>query len=1561
MALNRTDYDRQKDTYTNVPTASQVQLWEKNKPADMALMTLHVGDASSGYTEQWSASLSGRSFESPLGGQSFHHFYVRRGRAYDAQLVYNNAASKKDSAGNPTLNPCYVLRFLPGVSTNPSATNPITHIGLDSLDDPMGLQGTFTYGGRGESGGWQELKSVIESSRAVLRLGRAQLHGAASANEAFPRYAETLMRRGGSLTDPVIKIVSGGTRALKNCSLYGSVSDKTNTWQLAAVAGNVNGAQRAAGYTIKWSNIPVSNATADAITVTLPVGRWQPRLTVYDDRGQFVSQAEIHDLVVEDRPTLTVNPTNALLPDSALFGVAHGVSRALTANFPVDYRLTTRLARDLANRRVRMSPDGYPQNEYWVGDADDADLFQVFPLTGIGKMVLQGYDLPAPFINETSVDLSMGLVQRPPAGKLFVTKAKADEHANKPPAQSWVGLSTATTTTIGMRYRTPEGYADAIKASNTTPVITIYPDSYYGSAFSISGNQVSLAIHATVMDPLSTMQATGKSLRNLTVYHHGERIGELTQESDVSAIAGTIFDEAGTGVLSYRGTVALPLYTDLEYRITLVTSENEIGNSGSLNFSFEITSGIIIATTAAKTTAAAPITTPAPIPGSNYILKSWSGGEPPDYAQAWHPFVMEIMCPSTYINEVKWMHGGHEMTPVLYNTGFGGPDGGRYFAAMHPQTGPNDYKLIYYASLDRGVSLLGSSARGLAARSAPVASSPPQASAPSVAAAIAPLDPNALSKSAMYIASLNQGRFEIKASHIIPYPNSTPKNLAGQLHVSSGSLPLQRNIAITLNGDEIYPLSKPFVTTAHILAQRNDPRHSILSNERSYRYVRLSYSKLSTDGNADDYPENIFPQGGANGDPNITLAQHEPKVDPEITPAAVDENQLLEEIGWRYVNEPNGNGWIWNNLEIGAHSIPPVWALPENPATGTTTGTGKKLAESFAEAIGENLTAIYGNPNDSKDGDPKRRAVFTALIIAGKTGQIAGFTPEEVRAIYALNLERIRFEEQRTNRDQAVTQGNFVRDQLTCFGYYDFLGGVDEYNRQQEAIYLKRLAEWHATGRETSIEFMPITADNIRRQTIEAISVLSQSINPLTYASMIFGGEGMVRPSEEELANTTWTGVAVGAGLLIVDRLQVGKISKLPWISGEQRVLRKATEAEKVKYLPKVEKFTPKQKMIKNVGKWCFPGETLILTPNGAARIDQLKIGDHVISRSENGGAPTVSIIDHIFSCENSQIIKIGYRDSSQQYREVKATAEHPLFNVDSQQWMSFGEVKVGDQVALLNGTSVITDVAAIAFNTPIRTYNLAVSRTHTYYVLAAGSLSDARFSALWVHNSNLKLCDEALKRVRADFDVWGKANPGKSPSQYFKNVDGKDLSDIPDWQKRMIVVDEKSLRLARPGKAEVQAILLSEESLENAVEIVTMPNKIRYVKTINGKQYAIDYIDGFPDFKPVLYKDPAGKTASQVRIKLHFPPGDKSSADDINAAWKKAGFTEGVPRPPDYTWHHNEELGLMQLVPKSLNSAAGGFTHTGGTSIYKTLISAGFTEVEIDAIMIARLGKPVP
>lgn len=91
----------------------------------------------------------------------------------------------------------------------------------------------------------------------------------------------------------------------------------------------------------------------------------------------------------------------------------------------------------------------------------------------------------------------------------------------------------------------------------------------------------------------------------------------------------------------------------------------------------------------------------------------------------------------------------------------------------------------------------------------------------------------------------------------------------------------------------------------------------------------------------------------------------------------------------------------------------------------------------------------------------------------------------------------------------------------------------------------------------------------------------------------------------------------------------------------------------------------------------------------------------------------------------------------------------------------------------------------------------------------------------------------------------------------------------------------------------------------------------------------------GFPDFSKYLHQG-AANTENTVRIKL---TGEHVA--DSKLANKAANLSE---TPELYTWHHNEDVGTMQLIQKDVHKL---FAHNGGFAIWKRVTSGVYEIVD--------------
>ena len=107
------------------------------------------------------------------------------------------------------------------------------------------------------------------------------------------------------------------------------------------------------------------------------------------------------------------------------------------------------------------------------------------------------------------------------------------------------------------------------------------------------------------------------------------------------------------------------------------------------------------------------------------------------------------------------------------------------------------------------------------------------------------------------------------------------------------------------------------------------------------------------------------------------------------------------------------------------------------------------------------------------------------------------------------------------------------------------------------------------------------------------------------------------------------------------------------------------------------------------------------------------------------------------------------------------------------------------------------------------------------------------------------------------------------------------------------------------------------------------------------GEQVTVNFTSqGFPDFTPFLWNEANG---GKNTVRIVFSGAGRAA--DEKAANLAAGFTV---TPKGYTWHHNESVGVMQLVRTDVHNAV---RHTGGYAIFKM----GMRKIYTDA------GLPIP
>ncbi|WP_294351209.1 EndoU domain-containing protein [uncultured Clostridium sp.] len=137
------------------------------------------------------------------------------------------------------------------------------------------------------------------------------------------------------------------------------------------------------------------------------------------------------------------------------------------------------------------------------------------------------------------------------------------------------------------------------------------------------------------------------------------------------------------------------------------------------------------------------------------------------------------------------------------------------------------------------------------------------------------------------------------------------------------------------------------------------------------------------------------------------------------------------------------------------------------------------------------------------------------------------------------------------------------------------------------------------------------------------------------------------------------------------------------------------------------------------LGNGCFVAGTLVHTEEGIKKIEDIKIGDRVLSFNEETNETSYKEVIDTIERSTYEICTIEHSNG-----KIQSTTGH-LFMVEGKWWNSAIEIEVGDKLVLSNGeVTDVLDVSAEEVSYPIKTYNLSIDEDHTFFVSSDGILT---------------------------------------------------------------------------------------------------------------------------------------------------------------------------------------------------------------------------------------------
>ncbi|WP_434341205.1 polymorphic toxin-type HINT domain-containing protein [Motilimonas cestriensis] len=356
-----------------------------------------------------------------------------------------------------------------------------------------------------------------------------------------------------------------------------------------------------------------------------------------------------------------------------------------------------------------------------------------------------------------------------------------------------------------------------------------------------------------------------------------------------------------------------------------------------------------------------------------------------------------------------------------------------------------------------------------------------------------------------------------------------------------------------------------------------------------------------------------------------------------------------------------------------------------------------------------------------------------------------------------------------------------------------------------------------------------------------------------------------------------------------------------------------------------------------------FAAGTKIFTERGDINIEDIAVGTIVSTRSEVDFTKQWNPVTKLLNREVTHYYKIKVGRET-----VLTTEEHPFW-LQGKGWTQAKDLKVGDLV--VNFSSDAHVLVHERIDEPLKVYNLSVANNHNYFA-----------NGIWVHNANgdcqkdqadkianyngpmpppSKKPDQAMREMNqkhgVDFEMIIDEDLINNPNllNVYKNVD----TDRADLIRNGTLAKPRQRRSVSQGNpkniSHVETIPDKGEDLPNPCKALTIRENCTVYVELGNKTGQFEgtkiYYDqeGYPDFTELLYVGDEAKT-NTVRIAL---TGDTKK--DFAKANKLAGINDKFLSDNNLTWHHHQDLGVMQLIN---NQGHAGVSHSGGQSIYKQL-----------------------
>ncbi|MEK8127558.1 S8 family serine peptidase [Paenibacillus filicis] len=188
----------------------------------------------------------------------------------------------------------------------------------------------------------------------------------------------------------------------------------------------------------------------------------------------------------------------------------------------------------------------------------------------------------------------------------------------------------------------------------------------------------------------------------------------------------------------------------------------------------------------------------------------------------------------------------------------------------------------------------------------------------------------------------------------------------------------------------------------------------------------------------------------------------------------------------------------------------------------------------------------------------------------------------------------------------------------------------------------------------------------------------------------------------------------------------------------------------------------------------CFAAGTLIQTDHGMKPIEEIKVGDKVLSQHPETRQQEYKEVEDTYVNEMTELLRLHIGQEL-----ISTSPYHPIW-IENKGWVTSSDLQVGDRVLLKDGSTASIDEIEHVYE-KVLVYNFTVQDFHTYFIADSG---------IWVHNT---ICISLGSYLRESLQRTKAPKKGSSNSKILADeLEGAgltpDRSTIVEWDAHHLI-----------------------------------------------------------------------------------------------------------------------------------------------------------------------------